>query len=342
MGKNVIYIIVGVVVVIVAVIIAVTVYNSRKNNLKKRMNDLYVRFNTIRTIPIAFKLNKAQAMAKRNEETAASVQKYYEKYEEAEKHISNLQSILNDVDDSINTNKLKKALTQIADAEVALTDCEKEINGINDFLEEFSRKEDEQREYSANLKEKYRVVKNTINENAKLLSVAYNGLSEKIQKCEELFSSSEEWMYASDYTAAQADLDEIDKILEDIKLNANAVPKCIKDIKGVLPVMLDEAKREYALTKQRGVYVSHLDIDSKIKGIEDNINDDLKKLVTGKTEGIRENCSESKQILNELIESLAAENRSYKEAKETNDKAFEHINDLKKVENYVRIAYDYL
>ncbi|MBQ1533774.1 MAG: hypothetical protein IIZ64_03030, partial [Erysipelotrichaceae bacterium] len=57
-------------------------------------------------------------------------------------------------------------------------------------------------------------------------------------------------------------------------------------------------------------------------------------------EGIKDDTENSKNILNELNESLAAENRSFKLARETNDKAYEHITDMEKVENYVRIAYD--
>ena len=340
MDKKTIFIIIGCLIVAVFVVILLMIKNTRKNNVKKVMDGLYVRFNTIKTVPIAFKLNKAQAMAKRNAETAASVQEYYKKYEETEKQINNIQDMLNNIDDQIGAHRYKEANAGIEAVEDQISACEIEIGAIDNFLEEFSKKEDEQREYSAELKEKYRVVKTTINDNANILSIAFNGLEEKLQKCEELFSSSEEWMYASDYISAENDLKQIEAILDEIKINANAAPKCIKDTKGVLPVMIDEAKREYALTKQRGVYVAHLDVDNKLNAIDTTLNEDVKKLMSGDTEGIRDNCSKAKQILNELIESLATENRSYKEAKETNDRALEHTKDLEKVENYVRIAYD--
>ena len=340
MNKQTILIIIGCIFVTIVVVILLIIRNSHKNTIKKAIDSLYVRFNALKTVPIAFKLNKAQAMAKRNEETAASVQEYYQKYEETEKRINEIQDLLNGIDDEASSRSYKQSLNAIKDVEEKVNNCEIEIKSIDDFLEEFSRKEDEQREYSASLKEKYRVVKNTINENANILSIAFNGLEEKLNKCEDLFTSSEEWMYASDYTSAQNDLKKIDILLDEIKVNANAIPKCIKDTKGVLPVMLDEAKREYALTKQRGVYVVHLDADKKLNEIETKLNEDIKRLVIGETEGIRENCREAKQILNELIESLAAENRSFKEAKETNDKAYEHTTELEKIENYVRVAND--
>ena len=340
MDKTVIIAIIACIAVAIAVVIFFMVKNSQKKALLRTMEGLYVRFNAVKTVPIAFKLSRAQAMAKRNAATASQVQEYYKKYEEAEKQITQIQELIDKVEDSIASKKYKDAKISTAIVEENISACEKEIENINNFLEDFSKKEEQQRERSTNLKEKYRIVKNAINENANILSIAFNGLEDKLQRCEDLFSSSEEWLYVSDYDAATKDFDEIDKLLDEIKANANAVPKCIKDTKGVLPIMIDEAKREYALTKQRGVYVDHLEIDSKLDNIETTLNEDIKKLIVGSTEGIRENCSSAKQILNDLIEALAAENRSYKEAKETIDKAYEHTTDLTKVESYVRIAYD--
>lgn len=340
MDRKIILIIIGCLSVTTIIVIALFIRNIRKNKLKELIDELYIRFNTIKTIPIAFKLSKAQAMAKRNEETAVSVEEYYNKYEVTEKHINAIQDMLNSIDENLASQKYSRKLEIINDLKGQIGECEKEIKDIDGFLENFSKKEDEQREYSTTLKEKYRIVKNTINENANLLSIAFGGIEDKLQKCEELFSLSEEMMFASDYIDAQGELDKIDKLLDDIKVNANAIPKCIKDTKGVLPIMLEEVKREYELTKQRGIYLDHLEVDTKINTIEERLNADINKLMSAETEGIRDNCRESKRVLNDLIESLATENRSYKEAKETCEKAYEHTNDLERVKNYVSVAYE--
>ena len=333
-------IIVAILIVSAFFIVYLIIRNTNKSNIKKQVDDLYVRFNTIKTIPIAFKLNKAQAMAKRSADTVASIQNYYEEYEDAEKKINIIQDKLNAVDDDVIVKDFKAAKKNIEEVSADISECEEQIKRIDDFLEEFSKKDDEQREYSAQLKESYRMIKSTINENASLLSIAFDGLQEQLQECENLFSSSEEWIYASDYTAAQNDLDKINEILEKIKINANAIPKCVKDVKGVIPVMIDNIKHEYALTKQRGVYIEHLNIDETLDKVEATLKQDNTKLYKGETDGVRENCTEARRILNELNDDLARENRSFVEAKQTNDKAYEDSNNLAKVESYVRIAYD--
>ena len=331
---------IGVLVAITVIAILVTRRKTQKKNLKKQLDELYVRFNGVKTVPLAFKLNKAQAMARRNEEMAKQVADYFERYEQAEAHINDVQDRLGDVDDALSTVSYKEATAMLNEVSQELAECENEVAQIDSFLEEFSKKENIQREYSSKLKEKYRVVKTTINKNAQLLSIAYDGFVEKLQHCEDLFSSSEEMMYSSDYISAQEDLEAIDDLLEEIKVSANAVPKLVKYTKGVLPLMLDETKRELALTRQRGVYIAHLDIENKINEIETNLNEDIKALSKAQTEGIKTRVASAKDELNDLNEKLAEENKAFKLARETNDRVLGHINDMEKVENYVRIAYD--
>ena len=331
---------IGVLLAITVIAILVTRRKTQKKNLKKQLDELYVRFNGVKTVPLAFKLNKAQAMARRNEEMAKQVADYFERYEQAEAHINDVQDRLGDVDDALSTVSYKEATALLNEVSQELAECENEVAQIDSFLEEFSKKENIQREYSSKLKEKYRVVKTTINKNAQLLSIAYDGFVEKLQHCEDLFSSSEEMMYSSDYISAQEDLEAIDDLLEEIKVSANAVPKLVKDTKGVLPLMLDETKRELALTRQRGVYIAHLDIENKINEIETNLNEDIKALSKAQTEGIKTRVASAKDELNDLNEKLAEENKAFKLARETNDRVLGHINDMEKVENYVRIAYD--
>lgn len=334
-----IIIIAVVLVLIIALAVVLFIRNSHKKNLKKKMDDLYVRFNDVKTVPLAFKLNKAQTMARRNEEMAREVDVYLKRYNEVDMHINDLQQMLNDADDMQSEKSYMENLETLDMIDVAMKECEKEVKEIDDFLEEFSKKENQQRDYSTKLKEKYRVVKTTINKNSQLLSISYDGFVKKLEECENLFSSSEEFMYASDYVSAQNDLEKIDETLEDIKANANKVPKLLKDLKGVVPLMLDETKREIALTRQRGVYIDHLGIDEKINKIEENLNEDTKKIMEAETKGIKADLSQAKDTLNNLNEAVADENRSFKQAKETNEMAYEHIRDMEKVEEYVRIAY---
>jgi len=323
-----------------AIIIVILVNNNKKAKLKKEIDELYTRFNTIKTIPIAFKLNKAQIMAKRNEDVANAVSAYFKKYEESEKHINEIQEAINDLEDEFQAKNYKQVISHLDEIKAKTDACEEEIKDIETFLDDFSRKENDQREFSARLKEEYRLIKNATNQNSQSLSIGLEGIQNRLLECENLFSSSEEWMYGNEYARAQDDLDKIEEILKNLRDNMSHMPSLIKDVKGVLPVMLDEAKREYALTKQRGVYLEHLNVEEKMAKVEKVINEDTKNIIECNVDNVKGRVDDCKDILNTLMEDLATENRSFKETKENSDRALEYIKDLTKVENYVRIAYD--
>lgn len=336
--KTVLYITIALAVALI-IVLYLLVRNTRKNNLKKTVEDLNVRFNAIKTIPLAFKLNKAQAIAKRNEETSVAVEEYYKKYEEAQKHIDSIQEMMNGVDDAINSRKYREAKEALRIVSENIKDSENEVKDIDVFLEQFSKKEEAQRDYSRKLKEEYREIKLAIQKNANVLSVAYPGLEKKLTKGEELFSSSEEWMYANEYGKAQDDLDLIRAILDELKENTEVLPDLIRDIRGVLPTLLDEVKRQYALVRQRGFYTEHLNVDEKIAAVEATLKDDQKTLMEGDVASVKEHIQESKETLNRISDDFSEISKALLESREVSDNALRNVTELERLESYVRATY---
>ena len=336
--KTVLYIIAGLVVVLL-IVLYFLVRNTRRNKLRKSVDELNVRFNAIKTIPLAFKLNKAQAIAKRNEETSVAVEEYYKKYEEAQKHIDAIQEMMNGIDDAINSRKYGEAREALNIVSENIKDSENEVRDIDVFLEQFSKKEEAQRDYSRKLKEEYREIKLAIQKKASQLSLAYPGLEKKLSRGEDLFSSSEEWMYANEYLKAQDDLDEIRGILDELKENSEILPDLIRDIRGVVPTMLDEVKRQYALVRQRGSYIAHLHIDDKLKTVEDYLKEDQKTLADGDVGTVREHVRESKEIRSGISDDFDDINKSLIDCREVSDNVVKNIADLERLENYVRVTY---
>ncbi|MBQ1477496.1 MAG: hypothetical protein IIZ33_05065, partial [Erysipelotrichaceae bacterium] len=336
--KTVLYIIAGLVVALL-IVLYFLVRNTRRNKLRKSVDELNVRFNAIKTIPLAFKLNKAQAIAKRNEETSVAVEEYYKKYEEAQKHIDAIQEMMNGIDDAINSRKYGEAREALNIVSENIKDSENEVRDIDVFLEQFSKKEEAQRDYSRKLKEEYREIKLAIQKKASQLSLAYPGLEKKLSRGEDLFSSSEEWMYANEYLKAQDDLDEIRGILDELKENSEILPDLIRDIRGVVPTMLDEVKRQYALVRQRGSYIAHLHIDDKLKTVEDYLKEDQKTLSDGDVGTVREHVRESKEILSGISDDFDDINKSLIDCREVSDNVVKNIADLERLENYVRVTY---
>ena len=339
MSENVKYGVIAGLLLLAVIIVLVIVNNTKKTNIKKSIDDLNVRFNSVKTIPLAFKLSKAQAMAKRNDETATEVKEYYEKYEEAQRHIDSIADMLENIEDSFacrNYKSCKEALQIISEN---IDDSEKEVRDIDKFLEKFSKKENDQRESSARLKEDFRELKLYINKNKVALSIANDGIDKKIQHIEDLFSKSEEFIYVSDYISSKECLDQISEDIASIRICLDSIPTLITDSKGVLPTMVDEVNRQYALLRQRGAYTIHLDIEKKLENIKKGISENIKVLSDGEIGGVKENNEALKAELNEILENIKAEGEAYNGVKTVSDDIANKLNELKSLHNYVSVAY---
>ena len=333
-------ILLGVLILLAALIVVIMVINTRKANIKREIEDLNIRFNTIKTTPLAFKLNKAQAMAKRNADTAEDIKVYYQKYEDAQKHIDQIGTMLEEIEDSLAGKNYAEAREAIIIARENIEDSEKEVGDIDRFLEQFQEEETGQRENSTRLKEQFREIKLFVNENSNSLSVAYEGIEKKIEKVEDLFSQSEEYMYVNDYAGSEKALAEIDTLIKDIKNCVTRLPELVADAKGVVPTLLDEANRQFALTRQRGVYTEHLKIAEKIEKIEGSLNTDLRVLNEGNITGVEENIAGYKHDLNDILSTLAQENKDFQSLKGRSDEIAANIAELKNLHNYVGAAYE--
>ena len=321
------------------IIIIILISNTKKSNLKKDIGDLNVRFNAVKTVPLAFKLSKAQAMAKRNNDTAEEVNVYYEKYEEAQRHIDQISDMLETIEDDVSSRKYRDAKSALKIALENIEDSEKEVADIDKFLEKFQEEENDQRDTSSRLKEQFRDLKLYVSQNSNNLSIAFDGIKKKIEKVEDLFSSSEEYMYINDYADSWDCLLKIKDSMVDIRDCVLKIPSLIKDTKGVIPALIDEANRKYALTRQRGVYTKHLNIDERLNEVSSSVSEDVKVLSEGNLGNVETNAISQKERLNTLLGELDYENKCYGEVKNIGDTITKSLNELASLHNYVSGAY---
>lgn len=325
--------------VLFVILLIILIHNARKSSLKKDIDESQIRFNTIKTIPLLFKIRKAQAIAKGNEETAQKVKIYCDKYEEAQKHIDEIANSFEAVEDEYAAKNYKVCKELLTDIINKLTESEKEVEEIDNFLEQFSEEETALRENSTKLKAKFLKLKQYANNNANNLTIAYNGIEKKIENVEELFSQSEEFIYINDYNNASKSLDLISESIIDIEKSMLSLPELVRDTKGVIPTLLDEVNRQYALARQRGVYSEHLKIKEEVEKIEEALKEDLVILSLGNLGDVKKHNEEYKLKLNNLLESINIENKDFNSLKEKSDDIATTINELKNLYNYVSKSY---
>jgi len=325
-------------VIAAVVIILILLGNIRKAKIQTQLDEVAFRYNEIKSIAIPLKLNKARAVAKIDGSTA-TIDQYCVRYDNALKELDNISNMMAQAEDMLAGRKYNDVLEMIPIINEALGECEVEIKEIDEFLENFFEKEKTQQEYSMTLKEAYRELKAKVSANEPSLIFAIDGINEKLKQCEDLFSLSEDNMYANEYVKAKENLDEIKDKLYDLDWSVEELPKLIKEAKGTIPVLFDDAREQYAQAASKGLYLGHLGIETLFEEKQKEMQKNLALMEQVETAGIEENLEAIKNDLNGVLIALEEETKAYGQLRNSFDVLDKEVKEYENIYNYIDTVY---
>ena len=332
-------VIIGIAVLVVLLIIWFIVQRIRSNAYRRRLEELEVRYNTIKSVPLSFKLNKAVAISRVDPETMNRVANSKEDFDKADANLKQIQQALADTEDEILVGKLGRAKADLADLESSLDLGEKQVAELDKFLDEILEKETQQRQEVNELKNRFRELKSNIQENSTQLSYALPVFEQSISDTEKMFSSFEEWMYASDFGKASEELRGISENMNNLENLYHSLPELLQDARGVIPRMIEVLHSDYRTNKERGVFLDHLDVEKNLGMITASLKTDLTKLRAGEIEGVRENLDDYKDRLTQLNTAVKKEADAFDELKELNTDTTGLLKTAYQLLNYVKEQY---
>ncbi|MEG0240716.1 MAG: septation ring formation regulator EzrA, partial [Anaerorhabdus sp.] len=226
-------------------------------------------------------------------------------------NLKQISQMLADTEDYLLMNKNKQVKDGLVDLESMLVLGEKQVSEMDAFLDTILEKETAQRQEVTGFKDKFRELKAFALENSSSLSFSWNKIEEEIQETEKMFSSFEEWMYASEFEKASAKLEEIKKSIINLELLINNLPELLKEARGVLPNLVDEVARNNALLQKKGVSLLHLEVEKNLIVITDALKNDLDSLQMGECTGISEHLLNYKTRLLQLNDQISKEGAAF-------------------------------
>ncbi len=331
---------VGVGLVILLLILLLVFKGNSKKKLVVKISDYEVKYNTLKSIPLSFKLNKSVAIARLNEETMNQVTLCKDDYVLCQSNLKQLASLLADAEDAIATRKIKIAKEILLDLEATCELAENQISKLNEFLDTILEKETIQRVEISKAKENFREIKaNLIDKNAQL-AYCYDMIENKISECEKLFSMFEEWMYASEFEKAHNISGEIYDKISGLETINNEFPSLLQEARGFIPNLIDEVMHVYSLEKNRGVYLDHLEVKKNVDVIYTSLQENLAALKVGNFLNISTILADYKVRLNQLLNQIHRESISFDEVSLNKKKTDELIDDCKQLQEYIISSYD--
>lgn len=322
----------------VAAVLLIAFLWSRSHKKKKylaEMGEFEIRYNSLKSVPLSFKLNKAVAIARLDEKTMQNVTHYKDDFDLCQSNLKQIMAMLADTEDLIQLGKLKLAKLNLTDIDNLLGLAETQVNGLNAFLDTILEKESAQRAEVTRLKDEFRTAKAMLHEKSAQLTFCWDMVEVKISTCEKKFTTFEEWMYASEFDKASAELDNIKESLREFDMILNELPLLLQEARGIVPNMIDEVRRNFALESKKGVYLQHLEVLRNLEIIQDTLKEDLNNLKNGNTDNIKAHCEDYKVRLVQLQQQLERESACFDEVIQYRKRADQIIEACQELQEYV-------
>ena len=321
-----IYTIVAFVCIIVLTILMLVI---RQRKARRLLDEKELHYNTLKGVPLAFKLNKAVALSRVNEMMAESVEKCRSDFDSIQEKLKECSVSLAEIDDLIYVHKTKQALKKIDALDKDLKLLDVTIANVHTSLDQVLEQESEQRALINQLKDQFRKIKRKINENRASYAQTYEYLEMQISSIEKMFSAFEEWMFASEFNKAADQQNEIRDVLTSLDALVVVLPKMYEQAKGVLPRAIDEVGFHYAQAKNKGVLLEHLEVHKNLGAISDMLKNDLNKLRNGNPNGVEEDLAECEKRISQLEDQITKEEKAFDEVNENAQILYKNVQEIK-------------
>lgn len=327
----------GLAILLVVIVLFISISRKKVKNMQNEAETLYT---SIKSISLPFKMNKAESLARVNTTIKEAVEKSQIQFESVQEVLKECSSELGEIDDLIYVHKTKTAKHQLIELMEKLRSCESEANKLDAVLNSILEQQSTQREQIIRLQNRFRVDKGVINSNRESYNSGIEVLEDRVLTIEKMFSTFEEWMYASEFTKAAKQQEEISEAINELEMLMKEYPSLYEEAKITLPKAIDETSYVYSQARNKGVYLEHLEVSKNLEVISSTLKDDLNQLSEGHVDSIMDSLLESRKRLIQIKDQVIHEEKAHDELKENVSFIFDQIDELERQRLAVNELYE--
>ena len=333
-------VIIAIAILVVLLLIWFIVQKIKGNQYKKQLQELEVRYNAIKSVPLSFKLNKAVAISRVDPDAMQKVAKTKDDFDKAEANLKQISQTLADAEDEILVGKLSKARNDLNDLRTSISLGEQQVNALDKFLDEILEKETAQRQEVTELKNSFRELKAEANTKSSQLSYVWPTVQSNFSDIEKMFSAFEEWMYASDFGKASAELSNIKSSMGRLTETVHNLPTLLQDARGVVPKMAEVLHQDYSTNRDRGVYLKHLEVEKNLSAITGNLKKDLENLKACDPTGVADHLADYKKRIAQMDAAVKKESDSFDQLQQLQQETTKLFTEASANASYVQDQYE--
>ena len=163
-------VVITIAVMVVILTIWLIVEKVRTKHAREELEELEQKYNDIKSVPLIVKITKAKALAKGNSETAKKATEAGRLFDLSQSAIAGISQHMAECEDAILVGQLRKADEMLRSLEKDITLTDKEVRELDVMLDEILAKDNKQRQDATSLKNRFRALKSSAQENAVRLS----------------------------------------------------------------------------------------------------------------------------------------------------------------------------
>lgn len=300
------------VLIVLFIFLIITIFSMLRKNknvkvIDERLAELEIDYNTIKSMPLTFKLNKARSLAKVNDEIKEEIENYVNSYETIQKAIERMDELFLEADEAKEIDELDVADVSINEIEQLVSITLVNVEKLNTKLDSVLEKELKLRSDITSFKERFREIKETITKRNGVYNFSEDVLNEYISIAENEFSAFDEWMYVSEFDKANISLEKIENVFKKLDQMLVELPNLLPYAKEIIPNKIADVSTLYSEVLDSNLFVDDLNVTQSLATISKSLTDNLSDLRNGDVDKVRDSLESSDTNLDGIKERLQLE-----------------------------------
>ncbi len=314
----------------------------RKRENKKLLagvNELEVKKNNLKSLPILVELSKIEEIAK-SEQLEEKIKDFKDSYNDIK---DNKLEVINDMilelESLIDFRNIKDYYNKYSDIELMLDEADSALHNILYEINEISSYEDKYRDIITKLKAKYRYLEHSYKEKETLFNDMSDTIKMQFENISKRFNDFDKVMEEKLYNEVVLVVKSIDTMIDNLDVIIRELPDIMLLLNDLIPGRIKDLDSEYNKMIEEGYSLKYLDYENNIENIKNRENDILSR---ARVLNIENSLFDSRTIL-EYLDGLFKELEVEREAKKKFDKLDEAFNNKKdNLEQIVKDIYNEL
>jgi len=316
-------------------LVLIIVSSSKIKKLRKLVDDYNYEYNSLKSIPLLFKLNKAGALAKISNELREIVELAKTEFDDIQQNLDQVNEILRDTEDLLVLGKNSKAKKRVSDIEELFDKTRIKVSNLDRKLDEIVEQESQLRLRINNLKDTFQDLKLAVNSDVDKYAHCIEIVDENLAEIEGKFTEFENTILASKFAEAATIMEGISQGIINLSNIINRSPALVEKAKYELPDLVERVREAYLQAVDDGCTFVGVPIEDTLQEILDGVKGASGEIRGGRIVEIEENFKRYYQQLDVLVESVNKEHQSLKEMKQLSAGIY---NTLETTENKIGLA----